>query len=144
MSGLKQTGLAAATVVALLGIPITPAVAAGPLLLAPLILGRHLLGAVASLAILPLVAASAAVSEDPSPASYPPPRGYYAPPTYYGRAAGYYPAPQVYYPPALSYARPMPRLYAPSRGYYAPPMRYSGAYGAQVFYRSRGFGYRRR
>ena len=143
MPGPKQTGLAIAVAVALLALPITPAVAAGPLLLAPLILG-HFLGAVTRLAILPLIAASAGVSENPPPASYAPPRGYYAPPNYYARPTGYYPAPQVYYPPVLSYARPMSRYYVSPRSYYAPPPHYAAFYGSQVFYRSRSTAYRRR
>ena len=147
----KQTALAAATAIALLCMPIQPAAAAGPLLFGPLALGWHVIGAVARLATLPLAVASAAVSGQQPPASYPPtpgyggPAGYYAPPNYYPRPPGYYyPAPQVYYRPALSYARPMSRLYEPPRGYYASPTRYSGSYGSQVSYRSRGVTYRRR
>jgi hypothetical protein len=141
---LKQTGLATAAAAALLALPVTPAAAAGPLLFAPLFLGRHVLGAVARLATLPLIAASVGASESPPPASYAAPRGYYAPPNYYARPAGYYPAPQVYYPPVVSYARSMPRYYAAPRSYYAPPARYAAPYGSQVFYRSRGIAYRRR
>jgi hypothetical protein len=144
MSRLKQTGLATAAAIAFLGMPIAPAFAAGPLLFAPFILGRHVLGAMARLATLPLIAASAGASEAPPPASYPPARAYYAPPNYYARPGGYYPTPAVYYAPAVSYARPMPRFYASPRGYYAAPTRYGGVYGAQVFYRSRGNAYRRR
>ena len=145
MPGRKQTALAAATAIALLYMPITPAVAAGPLIFAPLALGQHVLGAIARLATLPLAAASAAASGGQPPASYPPASGYGRPPGYYAPPSGYYyPAPQVYERPALSYARPMPRLYEPPRGYYASPTRYSGFYGAQSSFRSRGFAYRRR
>ncbi len=49
MSRLKQIGLATAAAIAFLGMPITPAFAAGPLLFAPFILGRHVLGAMARL-----------------------------------------------------------------------------------------------
>jgi hypothetical protein len=144
MRGPKPTGLVIAAAVALLAIPVTPAVAAGPLLLAPLILGRHVLSAVAQLAILPLIGASAGAPESPPAASYAPPRGYYSAPNYYGRPTGYYPAPQVYYPPVYSYARPISRFYVSPRSYYAPRMHYATSYGSQVFYRSRGTPYRRR
>ena len=155
MPALKQTVLAVAATAALLCLPITPAAAAGPLLLAPWILG-HVIGAGVRLATLPLVAASSAVAAGQSQAPYPPtpgyygPPGYYAPPNYYARPPvnyappAYYPAPQAYYRPVLAYVPPMPRFYAPTRGYYAPRASHSGSYGAQVFYRSGGFAYRRR
>jgi len=61
MRVLKRTALAA-TAGVLLCVPVAPAMAAGPLLLAPWVLGGHVLGAVARLATAPLVAASAALS----------------------------------------------------------------------------------
>jgi hypothetical protein len=156
MPALKQTVLAAAATAALLCLPITPAAAAGPLLFAPWVLG-HVIGAGVRLATLPLVVASSAASAGQPQAPYPPtpsyygPPGYYAPPNYYARpplyfgsSQGYYPAPQAYYRPALAYAPPMPRFYAPTHGYYGPRASYAGSYGAQVFYRSGGFAYRRR
>jgi hypothetical protein len=157
MPGLKQTVFAAAATAALLCLPITPAVAGGPLLFAPWALG-HIIRAGAMLASLPLVVASAVASADQPPAPYPPtpgyyggPAGYYAPPNYYARSPasyarppGYYPAPQAYYQPALAYARPMPQFYAQPRGYYAPRTPYPGSYGAHAFDRSGGFVYRRR
>jgi hypothetical protein len=156
MPGLKLTVFAAATAAALLCTPATPANAAGPLLLAPLVLG-HVLRAVARLATLPLVVASAAGSGDqPAAPPYPPAPGYYRgsagyyanyppAPVYYPPAPSYYPTrPQVYYRPAPSYARPMPRFYEPPRGYYASRMRYSGSHGAPHFYRSGRFAYHRR
>jgi hypothetical protein len=157
MPGLKRTVFAAAATAALLSLPITPAVAGGPLLFAPWALG-HVIGAAARLATLPLVVASEAASALEPLAPYPPtpgyyggpaayhaPSGYYAsPPVYYAPAPGYYPAPQAYYRPPLAYAPPMPRLYASARGYYSPRAPYSGSYGAHAFHRSGGFSYRRR
>jgi hypothetical protein len=142
MPGFKQKALAA-TATALLCMPATQAVAAGPLLFAPWVLGGQVLGAVARLATLPLVIASAALSVPPPGVDYSP-AGNYAPPTYYPRTPAYYGAPQAYYAPSLSYAYPTPRFYGQPRGYYAPVPRYSGYYGAQASYRSRGYSYRRR
>jgi hypothetical protein len=135
MSGLKQTTFAAAATVALLCLPIRPAAAAGPLLVAPWVLG-HIIRAGVSLATLPLVLASAASAQQPPtpgyyggrPGYYAPPINYYArPPAYYPRAPGYYArsagysrAPQAYYRSPLAYARPMPQFYAQTRGYHAP------------------------
>jgi hypothetical protein len=140
MHGLQRNMLAAAATAALLCAPITPAAAAGPLLLLP-VLG-HAVAAMARLATLPLIAASA---QPPAagPSYYAP--GYAAPPRVsYAPPVAYYAAPQTYYRPALSYARPMPRSYDWPRRDYAPRARYSGSYGAHVSYRSSGFGYRRR
>ncbi len=156
MPALKQTGFAAAATAALLCLPVTPA-AAAPFIFAPWALG-HVIGAGVRLATLPLVVASAVASAGQPQAPYPPspgyyggPSGYYAPPNYYARPPvyyapppAYYPAPQAYYRPALAYASPMPRYYAQPRGYYAPRTPYPGSYGAQGFYRSGGFVYRRR
>jgi len=147
MPGLRQTALAATTAAALVCIPIAPAAAAGPLLLAPWALG-HVISAATRLATLPFAVASAAQTL----ASYPPPGygagrpGYYAAPDYYARAPAYYPGPQAYYPPVryYDYARTTPRYYAPPRGDYAPRARYSGSYGSHVSYGSGGFAYRRR
>ena len=143
MPGLKQTALAA-TAAALLCTPTTQAVAAGPLLFAPLLLGGHVLDAVARLATLPLAVASAAVTAPPPAGAYSPGASYYAPPAYYPQTPLYYGAPQAYYAPSRWYARPTPRFYGPPRSYYAPATRYSGYHGAQTSYRSRGYPYRRR
>jgi hypothetical protein len=158
MPGLKHAVFATATTAVLLGLPITPAAAAGPLLFAPWALG-HLILAGARLATLPLVMASALASAgQPSeqypatpgyyggPAGYSGPPNYYAqPPAYYRPAPGYYPAPQAYYRPPVAYPRPMPQLYAQPRGYYPSRMPYSGSYGARVFaHQSHGFAYRGR
>jgi hypothetical protein len=155
MPSLKQTVLAAAATAALVCLPVRPAAAAGPLLFAPWALG-HIIGAGVRLATLPLVVASAAASAGQPQAPYPPNPGYYGPPgyaapnyyarppVYYGPPQGYYSAPQAYYRPALAYAPPMPRYYAQTRGYNARRTPYSGSYGAQGFYRSGGFAYRRR
>jgi hypothetical protein len=116
MRALKQTALAA-TLGALLCLPITPAMAAGPLLFAPWLLGGHVLGGLTRLATIPLVAA-------------------------YGASQAYY-APAMRYPYYSEYYS-APRYYAPPRGYYAPATRYPGYYGAQASYRSRGYSYRRR
>ena len=101
MRAYQQTAFAA-TASALLCVPMAPAMAAGPLLFAPLALGGHVLGAVARLATLPLVAASAAWSAPPPAAEYSPPGGYYGQPAYYPRSlcvlrciAGLLPARQV-------------------------------------------------
>ena len=148
MLRLKPTILATIAAALIACLPMRPAAAAGPLLFAPWALG-HI--------VLPLIAASVAASAQPQ-APYPPGPGYYAgapgyyappnyyarPPSYFGSSQGYYPAPQAYYRPALAYAAPMPRFYAPTHGYYGPRASYAGSYGAQVFYRSGGFAYRRR
>jgi hypothetical protein len=143
MRGMKKTIFAAVATAALVCLPIRPAAAAGPFLLAPRALG-HI--------VLPLIAASAAASQQAAqyatgPAYYPgvagvyPPRNYYAPPAaYFGPLPGYYPAP--YYRPAPPYAPPMRSYYAP-RGYYRPSPSYYGRYGGQGYAQSRGYSYRR-
>lgn len=144
MRAPKQTALAAITS-ALLCLPMAPAMAAGPLFFAPLMLGGRVLSAMARLATAPLVAASASWSTPPPTAAYSPPGGYYGQPTYYPRPPAYYGASQAHYPPAVSYPYySAPRYYGLPRGYYAPATRYSGYYGAQASYRSRGYSYRRR
>lgn len=158
MPGLKQTVLVVAATAALLYLPSRPAAAAGPLLFAPWALG-HVIAAAARFAILPRVAASAAISAAQPAAPYPPNQGYYGgpagyrappsyyagPPAYYAQPPGYYsPGPQAYYRPALAYAPPTLRFYAPPRGYYAPRTPYARSYGAPVFRRAGGFAYRRR
>jgi hypothetical protein len=144
MKGLKQTVLSAAASVALLCLPITPAVAHGHFYGGgPCIVG-NVIGAVATLVTLPLTVASAALSAlqpqaqyAPQPGyyggqsgNYPPPNYYAQSPAYYARPPAYYPPPQSYYRPAPGYAAPMPRYYAPTRGYYAARPSYSGSYGA--------------
>ena len=143
MRAVKQIARAA-IVTALLCVPMAPAMAAGPLLFAPWLLGDHVLGAVARLATLPLVVASAATSAPPPAVAYSPPGGYYGQPAYYPPPSAYYGASQAYYPGTVSYPYSAPRYYGPPRGYYAPASRYSGYYGAQASYRSRGYSYRRR
>jgi hypothetical protein len=144
MRAPKQIALAV-TFSALLCVPMAPAIAAGPLLLAPWLLGGHILGAVTRLATLPLVAASAASSAPPPAAAYLLAGGYYRQPTYYPPPPTYYSASRAYYPPVISYPYySAPRYYGPPRGYYASVTRYSGSYGAQTSYRSRGYSYRRR
>jgi hypothetical protein len=132
---------------ALLCAHVAPAMAAGPLLFAPWLLGRHVVGAVARLATLPLVAASAATSVPPPGMAYSPPVGYYgyAQPAYYPPPSTYYAPPRTYYAPVASYPYySAPGYYGSPRGYFAPAPRYSGYYGAQTSYRSRGYSYRRR
>jgi hypothetical protein len=138
MPGLKQTIFAAAATAALLCLPVTPAVAASPLLFAPWVLG-HIIRAGVGLATLPLIAASALQPLAPGydggrpgyyappnyyarpPGYYAQPSGYYArPPGYYAQPPGYYRAPPAYYRPPRAYARPMPQFYAQARGYHAP------------------------
>jgi hypothetical protein len=165
MRTMKRTALAAVTVT-LACVPLTPAAAAGPLLL-PWAVG-HVIGAAARLATLPLAVASAAsASAPPAYAAGPAyaaasgyntvPGAYYASPGYYRQPGGYaryYAAPAPYYfAPRYSAAAPIYRSAAFSgpwarfpdsrRGYSAPGMRYAGAYGGQHFGRSRGFSYRR-
>ena len=136
MKGLKQAVLSAATSMALLCLPITPAAAHEHFYGGPCIVG-NVIGSVATLVTLPLVVASEAVSALQPQASYAPapgyyggPTGYYAPPSYNARSPAYYAPPQTYYRPAPAYAAPMPRYYAPTRGYYAARPSYSGSYGA--------------
>jgi len=144
MLAVKQIARAAIAT-ALLCVPMAPAMAAGPLLFAPWLLGRHVVGAVTRLATLPLVAASAAASALPPAVAYSAPGGYYGQSTYYPSPPAYYGASRAYYPPVVSYPYySAPGYYGPPRGYYAPAPRYSGYYGAQAFYRSRGYSYRRR
>jgi hypothetical protein len=152
MLGVKKPVFAAVTGAALALAPITPAAAFGPFL--PWILGRHVVGAVAALATLPLAAASSAV---PAAAPYPPAPGYggapgYYPtpnyyagaPTYYARPPTYYGGVQNYYRPEAAYGRSAPQFYQAPRGYSAPRPRYTGAYGAHVPYQSGRSAYRRR
>jgi hypothetical protein len=148
MLGLKKTALAAAGITALALAPITPAAAAGALIV-PWLIARHVVGAVVGLATLPLVVASLAAGQQAAP--YPPTPdyggspSYYPPPNYYGRPPTYYAGSQRYYRPAVHYARAVPRFYETPRGYYAPHTRYTGAYGAHVPYQSGRFAdYRRR
>jgi hypothetical protein len=154
MAALKSTVFTTLAATGLLCLPVTPASAAGPLLFAPWVLG-HVIGAGVRLATLPLLAASAASYAGQPQTPYPPSPGYYGapgyyasyyqrPPVYYGPPQGYYPAPQAYYRPAPAYAPPLPRYYVPTRAYYAPRASYSGFYGAQAYYRSGSFAYRRR
>jgi annexin A7/11 len=163
MNKFKRAALALAGCAALVALPVTPAVAAGPLLIAPFALG-HVLGTIARLATLPLIAAAQMQPPEAypqAPGNYPPQQGYYAAPQgYYPPQQGYYPAPQGYYPappvyyqpaPAYGYARaygyppaPPRYYYGPPRGDYAPYARYAGSYGPHFAYRPGGYGYRRR
>jgi hypothetical protein len=144
MRAVKQIARAA-TATALLCVPVPPAMAAGPLLFAPWLLGAHVLGAVTRLATLPLVVASAATSAPLPAVAYSPPGGYYGQPPYYPPPSTYYGASRAYYPPVMSHPYySAPGYYGPPRGYYAPATRYSGNYRAQASYRSRGYSYRRR
>ena len=156
MSSIKRTVLAFAGAAALVAFPIAPAAAAGPLLFAPLGLG-HVLGAIARLATLPLIAAAQMQPPDAypqAPAYYPPQQGYYPPQQgYYPPQQGYYPAPPAYYQPAPAYGygrayayppAPPRYYYGPPRGDYAPYARYAPSYAPHFAYRSGGYGYRRR
>jgi hypothetical protein len=126
---MKRTLLAVAGAMALIAAPIAPAAAAGPLLFAPMVLG-HVLGAMARLATLPLLAAS----QIPAP-YYPPQQGYYA-----GPQPSYQPS---YSPPPAYYgAGPPPQYYAPPRRDYVPYARYAGAYGPPFALPYGGAGYR--
>jgi hypothetical protein len=153
----------AAVATVLLCVPIAPAFAGGPLLLAPLAWGgRHLIAAAVGLATLPYAVASLAAQAAPGyptptyptyagpagyPGSYPGPD--YAGPTYYSYPPAYYAAPPSYYSgpsvyrPAVGYPHVAPYASPPYRPYYAPRMPYAGYYGARTAYRARGAGYRR-
>ncbi len=142
MPGVRKMLFAAVAAGALACLPIRPAAAAGPLLIAPWALG-HI--------VLPLIAASVAASQPPAPyapgPAYAGAPGFYAPPTYYGRPSPYYGASPGYYPPA--YYRPAPSYgpampYALPRGYYPSRPSYYGAYGGREYSRAGGYGYRRR
>jgi hypothetical protein len=158
MPGIKQALLGSAVAAAIACAPMAPAAAAGHGVgpLHPFGLGRGLVGAALSLATLPIVIASAALSAAasdgpptyapgyapapvyaPPPAYYPAPRTYYAPaPAYYPRAPVYYPQPRAYYPgPRASYA---------PRTYYAAHPGYHGANSGRVSYGSGGYAYAHR
>jgi hypothetical protein len=170
MGTIKRAALLLGATATFAFLPLTPAAAAGPLLV-PWAIG-HVIGAAARLATLPLVVASAASAGVPGPyagapayapnynavpGSYYPPPYYrqpgYAPSAYYAAPAPYYAAPVPYYAapryPIAQVYRPATfagswgRYPEPHRGYSAPGMRYAGSHGGQVFGRSRGFSYRR-
>jgi hypothetical protein len=134
MRTIKLTALAAA-IVTFASLPVTPAAAAGPLLV-PWAVG-HVISAAARLATLPLVAASAASSAGPP--VYPAGPRYgaagagYPPPAYYQQPA-YYPQP-VYSQPPVYYRPP---AYYPAGGYYTAPGTYylSPRYGPTPAYRT--------
>jgi len=167
MGTIKRTALLLGATASFAFLPLTPAAAAGPLLV-PWALG-HVIGAAARLATLPLVVASAASAGVLSPYAAAPayyaaapnynavPGAYYYAPPYYRQPGyaptGYYAAPAPYYAAARY---PIAQVYRPAtfagswgrypeahRGYSAAGMRYAGSYGGQVFGRSRGFSYRR-
>jgi hypothetical protein len=131
-----RTTLTVISVAALICSPIKPAVAAGPLLLAPVAALGHAIGAAARLATLPLIAGSAQAA-----AAYSPTPGYYA-----GAPAYYAPVRPIYRPAPTYYAAPYGYygIYGARRGDYSAYARYSANYGARLSYRSGGFRYRRR
>jgi len=160
MSVLKQS-IRVAAAAALLGGTITPAAAHPLLLLGPLALTHHVIGAVARLASVPLVVASAALAAvppvyaaasgydegpryypQPGPPAYPAPGYSYAPPyyapgpAYYSSAPGYrapyYSAPGSYYP--WSYSAPYYRTpYYRAPSYAGPHSYYRGSYDTRAF-----------
>jgi len=143
MLGTRKILFAAVATGALACLPIRPAAAAGPLLIAPWALA-HI--------VLPLIVASVAAFQPPAPYGpsrayaeasglYAPPSYYARPPAYYGPSPGYYPP--AYYRPALSYGPAMP-AYAPPRGYYPSRPSYYGPYGGRGYSRAGGYSYRRR
>lgn len=132
MRNIRSSLLAATAVAALACLPVAPALAHGH---DGRDVGHGLVGALVTLATLPLVVTADILSgghRDDYDA---------APPDYYGRAPAYAPSPGYYAPPRVAYA-PRPQYYAPersyygggsrshepSRGYYGAP-RYSGSYG---------------
>ncbi len=141
MPNLKPVAFAAAATAALACAPITPAAAAGPLLVAPWAIG-HVIAGLARLAAAASVA-SAAASAYPgasySPASQAPAYGYGAPPpAYYPPPSAYpgYVAQPRYYPqPAYSpgYAYAPPRYVAAPPAYYSPAVR---SYQTRSYYGS--------
>jgi|HubBroStandDraft_4_1064222.scaffolds.fasta_scaffold30703_4 hypothetical protein len=156
MTRAKHPILIATAATALLSCLSTPAFAVGPaaVLIAPWIIGRHVVASVIGLATL----ASAAAAPPPAYAApayatpqpyYPAPRYYGATPNYggpqyyaapryysappYARSPPYYARPQAYY---RSYTSPARANYAPARGYDARGARYYGSYGAYRPYSS--------
>ena len=174
MPGIKQALLGSAFAAAIAYAPMAPAAAAGHGVgpLHPFGLGRGLVGAALSLATLPIVIASAALSAAasdglqapayggtppayapgyaPAPAYaaapvYAPPPAYYpAPRTYYAPAPAYYPRAPVYYPqPRAYYAAPRAVAYAP-RTYSVPRAGYYAANSGRVSYGSGGYAHTHR
>lgn len=140
MSRPRNLVLAGVATAALACLPSTPAVAAGPLFLAPWA-WSHI--------VAPLIFAAAASVQPPapypaSPGYYGGPAGYYAPatyaqpPVYYARSPGYYP--RGYYGPS-PYSPAIPRPYPAQRGVYPQRLPYHASYGGHEAYRSSGFGH---
>jgi hypothetical protein len=133
MLTLKKTILALSAATTLACLPFTPALAHGHD--GGREIGHGLVGALVTLATLPLVITADVLSGGRRDDYYA------APPDSYGRAPAYAPSPGYYAPPRVAYA-PRPQYYAPersyygggsrsyepSRGYYGAP-RYSGSYG---------------
>jgi hypothetical protein len=129
MRKIRSSLLAGTAVAALACLPVAPALAHGH------DVGHGLVGALVTLATLPLVITADVLSGGRRDDYYA------APPDSYGRAPAYTPSPGYYAPPRVAYA-PRPQYYAPersyygggsrsyepSRGYYGAP-RYSGSYG---------------
>jgi hypothetical protein len=153
MVGIKRLILPMTTVAALAFLPVSSALAFGPLLVLPWLLG-HPLAAMAAAVTIPAVENSQqgyyAGAPYPAAPAYAPAYSYnYAPPAAYARpplgyAPAYNPAPWGYARAPSPYGVPSPRGYAPAYGYYAPSARYYGAYGGHFSNYSRGSGYRRR
>ena len=145
MPGLKQTVFAAVAAGVIVCLPVTPANAAGPLLLAPWAVG-HI--------VLPLIAASVAASARaqapyaPGPGYNGDAPGYYATPNYYQRPPAYSePFPgyrsEAYYRPQLSGAMAMTGPYSPRSGYYPRRAPYYVPHGGHASYRPGHIAYRR-
>lgn len=108
MRKLKTSLLAATAVAALACLPVAPALAHGG---DGRDIGHGLVGALVTLATLPLVVTADILSGGRRDDYYA------APPDYYGRAPAYAPSPGYYAPPRVAYA-PRAQYYAPQRSYY--------------------------
>ena len=139
MPRLKNTVLAGAAIAVVAWLPTSPAVADGPLLLAPWAL-RHI---VAPLIIGAATSFQPQASYTPGPGYYGGSAGYYAPPGYAQPPRYYAPSPSYYtrgyYAPA-AYGPAFPRTYSPPRGVYPQRLPYHANYGGHESYRSGGFG----
>ena len=143
MPRLKTKVLAAVAAAAVVSLPSAPAVAAGPLFLAPWALS-HI--------VAPLIVSAALASSQPQ-APYPAAQGYYggnagyyAPPNFV-QPPGYFPPPRAYYPRGYygppAYGPGIPRGYALQRGAYPQQLPYHAPYGGHEAYRFGGFGHHR-
>lgn len=146
MRKLRSPLLAATAVAALACLPVAPALAHGH---DGRDVGHGLVGALVTLATLPLVITADVLSGGRRDDYYTAQPDYYGREPAYAQSPGYYAPPRTayaprpqYYAPQRSYYGGYARSYEPSRGYYAAP-RYSGSYGARSDHSRYGDHYRR-